>query len=450
MKRLFFSFQISSVALAVLVALCLAPQAFGQVFGQQQQSVGGIAIDGNGAVAASTVEEGRQLAEIRKKALAEVPNDLQPFTELRAVSLKQIEAAIANCAAEGQPIPDEIKYLAGLQRVEYVLVYPERNDIILAGPAEGWRIDALGSVVGATTSRPVVLLDDLMIALRSRETSRLDAISCSIDPTPEGIKRVRSVLGRMRTVGNRRPDERPIEKALGPQIITVTGVPETSHFAQVMVAADFRMKRLAMNFQQAPVDEMPSFMHLISSSRRTTRNMTPRWWLATNYEPLARDAEGLAWQLRGQGVKCLTQEDYFDAEGKREKSVKAGHLAQQWAQTMTDRYEELAEHDSTFGQLRNVMDLAVVAALIEKEQLLDQAGLEIPQLLEACQPLSYDVPKFVHAKASFIRQRGSWVVSASGGVQLLPWHVASSTEEVAEIETVREQFAAESEQWYRQ
>jgi len=254
----------------------------------------------------------------------------------------------------------------------------------------------------------------------------------------------------MRTVGNRRPDERPIEKALGPQIITVTGVPETSHFAQVMVAADFRMKRLAMNFQQAPVDEMPSFMHLISSSRRTTRNMTPRWWLATHYEPLARDAEGLAWQLRGQGVQCLTEEDYFNAEGKREKSVKAGHLAQQWAQTMTDKYEELAEHDSTFGQLRNVMDLAVVAALIEKEQLLELAGLEIPQLLETSEPLSFAAPKFVHARASFIRQRGNWVVSASGGVQLMPWHVANRTEEVAEIGTVREQFAAESGHWYRQ
>jgi len=449
MKRLYFSFQISSFALVALIAICLTPQAFGQVIAQQR-SVGGIAIDGDGAVAAATVKEERLLAKVRQKALADVPVDLQPFTELRAVSLKQIEAAIAKCAAEELPLPDEIKYLAGLQRVEYVLVYPERNDIVLAGPAEGWRIDALGTVVGATTSRPVVLLDDLMIALRSRETSRLDAISCSIDPTAEGIKRVRSVLGRMRTVGNRRPDERPIEEALGPQIITVTGVPETSHFAHVMVAADFRMKRLAMNFQQAPVDQMPSFMHLISSSRRATKNMTPRWWLATNYEPLARDAEGLTWQLRGQGVRCLTQEDYFNAEGKREKSVEAGHLAQQWAQTMTDRYEELAEHDSTFGQLRNVMDLAVVAALIEKEQLLDLAGLEIPQLLEACEPLSYDVPKFVHARASFIRQRGSWVVSASGGVQLMPWHVADRTEEVAEIGSVREQFAAESDHWYRQ
>ncbi len=449
MKRLFMSSPFSCTALAAFFAVCLTAQSFGQVF-NQQRSVGGIAIDGNGAVAAATVEEGQRLAEMREKALADVPADLQAYTNLRAVSLKQLEAELAKCAAEGLAIPDEIKYLAGLQRVEYVFVYPETNDIVLAGPAEGWRIDALGSVVGATTGRPVVLLDDLMVALRTSKASRLEAISCSIDPTAEGIKRVRSVLSRMRTVEGRRPDERPIEEAMGPQVISVTGVPVTSHFAQVMVAADFRMKRLAMNFQQAPLDEMPSFMQLISTSRRAVKNMTPRWWLATNYEPLARDAEGLAWQLRGQGVRCLTEEDHFNAEGQRERSAKAGKLAQQWAQTLTDRYDELAEHDSAFGQLRNVMDLAVVAALIEMEQLFEVAGLEAPQMLATTKTDIYEAPKFVEAQASFIRQRGNWVVSASGGVQVMPWHVADRTEEVAEIGAIREQFASDSGQWYRQ
>ena len=51
-----------------------------------------------------------------------------------------------------------------------------------------------------------------------------------------------------------------MEEAVGPQTITVTGVPDTSHFARVIVAADFRMKRLAMNFEPAPVDGMPSFL----------------------------------------------------------------------------------------------------------------------------------------------------------------------------------------------
>lgn len=452
MKRLFPGLNLAAVTLAVAIALCLTPQrasAQGNLFGNQNQ-VGGVSINTEGILSAPTAEDQRQLDEVRKNALAAIPDDLQPYTDLRAVSLKQLEATLADCAANNMPIPDAVRYLAGLQRIEYVLVYPERNDIVLAGPAEGWRIDAMGNVVGATTNRPVVLLDDLIVALRTSEASRVEAISCSIDPTAEGMKRVRTVLSRMRTVGNRQPDSARIEQAMGPQVVSVTGVPVDSHFARTMVAADFRMKQMAMNFMTSPVDNMPSFMHLIGSSRRKATNLTPRWWLATNYEPLARDADGLAWQLRGQGVQCLTEEDHFNSEGKREKSVKAGKLAQQWATTMTERYPELAEHDSTFGQLRNVMDLAVVAALIDMEQLLARAELELPQMMVSHSTQAYNAPRSVPAKASFIRQRGNWVVSASGGVQLLPWQVADRSEEVAQVSELHQQLSADSKQWYWQ
>ena len=63
-----------------------------------------------------------------------------------------------------------------------------------------------------------------------------------------------------------------------PQNITVTGVPNTSRFAQVMVAADYRMKRLAMHFDKAPVRGLPSFLDLMPASSR--RLELPRWWLA--------------------------------------------------------------------------------------------------------------------------------------------------------------------------
>ena len=36
--------------------------------------------------------------------------------------------------------------------------------------------------------------------------------------------------------------------------------------------------------------------------------MTPRWWLACDYQPLARTEDGLGWQLRGRGVKAMTEE----------------------------------------------------------------------------------------------------------------------------------------------
>ena len=61
--------------------------------------------------------------------------------------------------------------LAGLQEVRYVFVYPEQKDIVLVGYGEGWRIDTRGNIVGVTTGKPVLLLDDLLTALRTAATS---------------------------------------------------------------------------------------------------------------------------------------------------------------------------------------------------------------------------------------------------------------------------------------
>ncbi|MCH7751230.1 MAG: DUF1598 domain-containing protein [Planctomycetes bacterium] len=447
MKPVCLGSRLAWSALAMLVVIAIGSQSAQSQF-VQQRSVGGVAIDVDGVVSAPSVEDQRELAQVRETALAEVPADFSAFTELRGVSLKQLEATIAKCRAENRPIPEEVQCLAGLQRVEYVLVYPDQNDIVLAGPAEGWRMDALGNVVGVTTGRSVVLLDDLIVALRSSESSRLEAISCSIDPTPQGMQRLQAVVSRMRTMGDPQTTMGRLEEALGPQVVSVTGVPSSSHFARVMVAADFRMKRLAMNFQPAPIDNLPSFLHLVSG--RSKSSMTPRWWLAANYEPLARDAAGLTWQLRGQGVQCLTEEDHFNAVGQRVSSGKASRAAQRWAQMLTERYSELADHDSAFGQLRNVMDLAVVAALFDKEQLLVRAGLDLPQLLGELQIAEYPTPRQVATKASFIKRRGSYTISASGGVQILPWQIADRTEEVSTLGDVREEVSPDSQQWWLQ
>jgi hypothetical protein len=265
-------------------------------------------------------------------------------------------------------------------------------------------------------------LEDLLVALRSADQARNGGISCSIDPTAEGMKRLKDYFGQKRTIGDPDRTTGEIEAALGQQTISVGGVPGSSHFALVMVAADHQMKRLAMNFEPVPVKGLPSYLSMLAPSKTI---QTPRWWLAANYEPLLKDEEGLAWQLRGTGVKCLTEEDHFNQNGGREHTGKASPLAQKWAEMMTEKFDELSAKDTIFGSLRNCMDLAVVASLIMQEHLADKVDCRLDLLMNAKQlPIEeYQVPKQVGSQASLVKKGHNYIISASGGVLFQPWAV---------------------------
>ncbi|HWB01240.1 MAG TPA: DUF1598 domain-containing protein, partial [Pirellulales bacterium] len=217
----------------------------------RRQSVGGVYIDAAGVLLNAEADDRAFMRELRRKALERVPGEMDEPTELRKVSLARLQEAIAELMQTGKPLPIEMRMLAGLQNVRYVLIYPEENDIVLAGYAEGLQADALGNVVGKSTKRPALMLDDLLVALRTARRASQGGITCSIDPTQEGLQRLRDYVSRISRAEDVSTNE--IERALGPQQIRIGGVPASSHFARVLVAADYRMKQIGMGHEKSPV-----------------------------------------------------------------------------------------------------------------------------------------------------------------------------------------------------
>lgn len=422
--------RIASGVMAIVVALAWSSVAWAQA-DFISRAVGGVSIDAHGVVRNAEQDALGELGRKWAESLQQIPGDLNQPSELRKVSLKQLEAAIAQHVNQGTPLPDAVRYLAGLQRIRYVFVYPDAGDIVLAGYGEGWLVDERGNVVGANTRRPVLGLDDLLVALRTAESAAQGGITCSIDPTQAGLERLQSFASSLAAGVNPKTAAAQIEEQLGPQLVTVTGVPADSHFARVLVAADFRMKRLAMNFDPSPVSGLPSFLHMLKGkTSRGMHNMLPRWWLATHYDALLTDGEGLAWELRGPGVKAMTEDDFLAADGSRKQSGKASPVAQKWADNMTARYEELSVKEPIFGELRNCMDLAVIAALLVKENLPARANCSLGILLNGSdlQATSFHSPAQVDTKASFIETKNSYIISASGGVLIDSWGAAGRRE----------------------
>ncbi len=439
-----------SAALAALVVLIAAGTARAQ-FGGIQQQVGGVWIGTDGVLRNREKDETSKVREAWAKALRAVPADLK-VAGLRKISLRRLAAAIVEQRKSGAPLDDEMRYLAGLQRIQYVFVYPQQQDIVLAGPGEGWKLNEQGEVVGMTTGRPVMWLDDLLVSLRSAMAARQTGISCSIDPSDEGIVKLRTLAKQL--VKGGQPDIQAataaIEETLGLQKISVTGIPADSHFARVIVAADYRMKRLAMRFEPAPVKGLPSFLDLMKAGPKGMQNMLPRWWLEPNYESLLASPDGLAYEFRGASVKAVTEEDFVTNSGSRQPTGKANPVAKKWADNMTAHYDELAAKDAVFGQLRNCIDLAVVGALIVKDSLAEKADCDLSILLQDEQlPIeSFAVPRQVASKSSVLQKGSNWLISASGGVLINSWQIAAKAEQSAELAPAREKAEPKAQGWW--
>lgn len=402
--------------------------------GLRQPAVGGISIDANGILQSA---DPVTLTAVR----SQLQDAMQPLSEqaqktgLRNISLRKLELALQEAAASGQPVPDALQYLAGLQRVEFVFVDPQHKDIILAGPGEPWVINDLGIAVGQQSRTPVVLLDDLLVAFRSVHAARLGGISCSIDPRPEGVAAMQQFIRQQKQFHTAVAEN--VEQLMGPQTITVQGVPQDSHFARVLVGADYKMKRIAMRLDPSPIEELPSYLDMLQQSRVKVTSAMPRWWLACSYDAVGRGSEGLSWQIRGVGVRAMTEAEIVDAQGNRKRTGQSGHLAQEWADAMSENFEHLAAQDAVFGQLRNVMDLCVVAALLEKEGLYRRSACECPTLRSPDSGLAHETwsaARQVATQCSIVKRGKDFIISASGGVQIGSWQVLDHVQDLPELD----------------
>ena len=411
------------------------------------RTVGGVAIDAQGILENVRTDALGQLAKLRAEALQKIPAGLNVFSDSRKVSLRRLEAAIEQSTKSGKPLPDDIRFLAGLQQIHYIFVYPEQKDIILVGPGEGWKVDARGNMVGVTSGRPVMLLDDLLVALRTAQAAAQGGISCSIDPTADGIARFKQFMSNKPTVQQAAAG---LAEVMGMQQITVEGVPATSHFAQVLVAADFRMKCLGMNLQPPPQGvKLPSYLQMVPSNSSIIG--TPRWWMEPKYDPLLRDKDGLAWELSGASVQTLTAEEFANAAGERQTTNKINPLAKKWAENMTSQFAALALAEPVFGELRNCMELAVVGALIVKERLPDKAGYSLPVLMSSqdLQPAEFNAPKQVPAQVSMLPKGQKYIVSVSGGVAINSWIIADNTQQTDAVASIRAKAApSDDAKWW--
>ena len=225
--------------------------------------------------------------------------------------------------------PTRCAYLAGLLRVHYVFFYPDSGDIVIAGPAEGWTTDPSGRVIGITSGRPVIRLDDLCVALRAfpPSGSATKLIGCSIDPTKEGLAAMQTFLKNIGSNADPRDAQRTqfivegLQSSLGLQTVSVNGVSPKTHFAVVMVEADYRMKLIGIGLEKPPV-KLVSWVDRANAAQ-ISRNALARWFFTPDYQCVRTSTDGTAMELVGDGVKVIGEDEMVAANGQRRPSARA-------------------------------------------------------------------------------------------------------------------------------
>lgn len=393
-------------------------------------AVGGVSIDAEGMLRDLRTLSADERLELQKQEAAGIPgsNGIALGSTLRSVSLRHVEEAVQKLHQTGERLPADLEHMAGLTRIQYVVFDPASKDVFLLGPAEGWKQLATGEVVGEASQRPVLHLEDLIAALRYAfsENKPDGFIGCSIDPTPEGAARYAAYMNRLGQMDRSRikPIFAGMEQAMGPQAVRLFGVDSSSRFALAMLAADYRLKRIALGHDPSPAPGVTNYLDLTAKKFRPGPQKQHRWWFEAKYDAILETPDHLAFELVGQGVEVVSAPAIPGQEDAATKQASSPE-AEEFARLFTRHFSAVAEKQPIFAELQNLIALAVVAELIaEKQRQPERDSHWKPTHFldaKACPLREYRVPKHVPSLANYrlIRNR-HWLISISGGVKISP------------------------------
>jgi hypothetical protein len=395
--------------------------------GGNQTVGGGIEIDAQGVLRARLFQDpSGQLTKKRMAAArAVLSQDVMKSSEFRKVSLNRLERELQKAIQSGQPVTNEMLYVAGLTRITHVFYLPESNDVVIAGPAEGFYSDVTGKVRGLETGRSTLELQDLIVALRAFKPGgqATSLIGVSIDPTPEGLQRLRQAVQSAQAnfrQGMELEVVRTFRDALGMQTVTIKGVSTKTHFAQVLTEADYRMKLIGIGLE-TPQTGITSFIAK-ADPRRAGKNALQRWFFEPNYNCIEMSPDQNAMRLVGSGVKLVSEEERIDASGQRAQTGNTNRASREFCESFTEKFDELADEMAVFGEMRNLIDMTLVAAFMQHVDLYAKANWHMSYFAdENSVPVETSVGLTqVEPAINAVWKNGVFMTPIGGGIAIYP------------------------------
>jgi len=339
-------------------------------------TISGVFVDAAGTLSfAQANASPAALPQLGRAPAPRTAADVRQSSSLRFVSLPRLEACIVDRQRRHLPLDPEMLTLAGLQRIEYVMVDPDSGDLVLAGPASDWQPRADGTIVSVETGQAIVRLDDLLTLWRRPAGS----FGCSINPRQEALARTQQVVRNSRSQplepGQRKQWLAELRDSLGKQDVEFFDLQPDSHVARVLLVADYHMKLIGMGLAEG----VPGVQSYLKSVQLAADGSLPpmtvlRWWFAMHYQPVECSPQRTVFRLTGPGVQVLSENELLAARGQRVHTGQSEELNLRFARSFSESIDQLCLAYPIYGELRNVFDLSLVLALIESEGLLERVG----------------------------------------------------------------------------
>ena len=382
---------------------------------------GGVYVDANGVMRRFAERDFGALTA-RQERIArgdyQLRGDVTASSPMRCISLNRLEKAVAKAIEGDEVLTKEMLYLAGIQRITHVFYFSESKDIVIAGPAEAWFPGHENIMMGVNTRQPVLELRHLVTALRAYAPSGNggNIVGCSIDPTEEGVARLQQFEQQFNSTrgGTRQAFVQGVRESIGMQTIRVDGIPATTHAAQMMVAADYRMKLLALGIDTIALPVRAGRLQtFIDNTVANSSDALFRWYFTPNYDSVVLTDDRTGMQLVGNGVKLVGENEL---EGVVVGGLDPGSKA--FTQSFTRLYPQIAERAPVFAQLRNWIDMLICAVHIQREDFYGKSGwsMEFFGNEEKFQLETFPVPKEVEPVVGSRVVNRRLVAPVGGGV----------------------------------
>jgi len=325
---------------------------------------GGIYLDADGVVRRCKVNPKLSKAISADEPVAQ--GGWQQPAKRRVVSLKRLLLAVEDAQKKGLAWNRELATLAGLHRIDFVVLDKANADLLLLGPAGGEIRIENGTWISSVTQTSPILLQDVLAICNAFDDDQTPTVLCSLDPTQEGIARIHALLSKPNAAAQltRNPVRgmEELSQTLGMHQVSISGLDPASPTALALLEADIHMKRLGLGLE-VPTNGLMNYPAWAEKLGLQPSGQLLRWWFTPDYPEIQCNAEQTVFAFPTRRVRLESERQRMDAAGNRNVDGLKDEAADKFAQQFTAEYSAIQQKYPLYGRLSHIFDIAIACKL---------------------------------------------------------------------------------------